>query len=59
MYKITQALRSRTFWTVVILAAINTVPQLRGLVSQPVLDGVNVALTFIAGYFHVNPSQQY
>ena len=55
MNKITQALQSRTFWTVVLLAALNTVPQLEGQFDESTLDIVNVLLTALAGYFRVSP----
>lgn len=59
MTKLKLTLKSRTFWTVVLLVAINTVPQLKGAVSQQVLDIVNTVLGVLAAYFHVNPSQNY
>jgi hypothetical protein len=59
MNKLALAVRSRTFWTVVLLVAMNTIPQLKGLVSQQVLDGINTVLGLLAAYFHVNPSQNY
>ena len=59
MNKIVLALKSRTFWTVVLLVLLNTVPQLKGTVSQNVLDLINGVLGLAATYFHVNPSRNY
>jgi len=59
MNKVLQAIQSRTFWTIVVLVAVNTLPQLKGLVSQHTLDVINTVLGFVATYFHVNPSQNY
>lgn len=59
MTKVLQALRSRTFWTVVAIVAVNTLPQVRQYLPQGVSDFMNVALGFAATYFHVNPSQSY
>jgi hypothetical protein len=60
MNKITQALTSRTVWTVVVIVLLNTVPALKNMFpSAAWLDSVNGLLTLLAGYFHVNPSQNY
>lgn len=59
MFKLTQALQSRTFWTIVVLVSLNTIPQLRGMVSTSVLDMLNVILGAVATAFHINPSQNY
>jgi hypothetical protein len=59
MNKIILAFKSRTFWTVVLLICLNTVPELKGLVSQNALDVINGILGLIATYFHVSPSQEY
>jgi hypothetical protein len=57
MSKFALALRSRTFWTVVVMLVFNLIPHLP--VDQSVKDLVNGILTLLAAYFHVNPSQNY
>lgn len=57
MEKLSRLLKSRGFWTVIILGVINTVPQLKGLVSDGVLDIINTVLVILASYFKLNPSQ--
>ena len=57
MTKIMLALKSRTFWTVVVMLIVNLIPHLP--VSQPLKDLINSILTLLAVYFHVNPSQNY
>ena len=60
MNKIILALKSRTFWTVVILLLINVVPAVKNVFPNAAwLDTVSTVLTFLAGYFHVSPSQNY
>jgi hypothetical protein len=59
MERISQILKSRTFWTVVLLVGINTVPQLQGLIPDQLINVINVALGTVATYFHINPSQTY
>lgn len=59
MGKITLALKSRTFWTLVLTWLVVHGPiisQLLPLSWKPMIDG---ALVLIATYFHVNPSQNY
>jgi len=51
--------KSRTFYTVLLLVLLNTVPQLKGLVSQQIIDIINTILGILVTYFHVNPSQNY
>ena len=57
MNKVTLALQSRTFWTVVVMMVFNLIPQLP--VDQAVKDLINGVFTLVAAYFHVNPSQNY
>ena len=57
MNKIALMLKSRTFWTVVVMLVFNLIPQLP--VDQGVKDLVNGILTLLATYFHINPSQNY
>ena len=60
MTKLLLALKSRTVWTVVLILLINTVPTLKGLFPNAAwLDTATTVLTILAGYFHVNPSQNY
>jgi hypothetical protein len=60
MNKLMLALKSRTVWTVVLLVLINSVPVIKNAFPNAAwLDTVNTLLTLLAGYFHVNPSQQY
>jgi hypothetical protein len=59
MERITLIVKSRTFWTVVLLVGLNTVPQFKGIIPDQVVDIINIALGTIATYFHINPSQKY
>lgn len=59
MNKLTLALKSRTFWTLVVTWLILHGPILSQLLPQewkPIIDG---ALLILATLFHVNPSQDY
>ncbi len=56
MEKFLRLLKSRGFWTVIILGVINTIPQLKGMVSDSVLDVINTVLVLLASYFKANPS---
>jgi hypothetical protein len=59
MNKIIKVLKSRTFWTIVVLVLFNGVSSIRNLVApeyQPILD---ILLGLAATYFHINPSQKY
>ena len=58
MNKLSLLFNSRTFWTLLvgfvfnaIVPALNLSPELR--------DTVNGIIVIVAGYFHVNPSQNY
>ena len=57
MSKIELALRSRTFWTAVVMLVLNLIPH--APVSQDLKDLINGALTLLITYFHLNPSQNY
>lgn len=59
MQKIGQVLTSRTFWTIAIMLAFNLITYIHPFVSDSIFGLVNGALTLIATYFHVNPSQNY
>lgn len=59
MQKLVQVLKSRTFWTLVVMVLVNGIPSVRESIpasAQPVVD---IALGLLATYFHVNPSQKY
>ena len=59
MLKIAQALKSRTFWTLVVLFIINGINGIHNQIPPALLTIVDVAMTMLATYFHVNPSQSY
>ncbi len=60
MSKILQTLRSRTFWTLVLMLSINSIPEIKNAFPNVAwLDTVNSLLTLLATYFHVNPTQVY
>lgn len=59
MNKIALAFRSRTFWTIVVIVLINTLPQVKQYFPQGLYDVVNPVLGFLAAYFHISPSQDY
>jgi tRNA(His) 5'-end guanylyltransferase len=56
MDKFLRLLKSRGFWTVIVLGLINTIPDLKGMVSDQVLDVINLVLVILASYFKANPS---
>ena len=56
--KLIRALTSRTVWTALLTFVVAIVPEFQELLGsayEPVLG----LLTFITGYFKVNPSQEY
>lgn len=59
MNKIKQALKSRTFWTIVLTIIVNAVNANMKLFPADALDTVNIVLGLITTYFHVTPSQTY
>lgn len=60
MTKVLKALKSRTFWTAVVLLLVNIIPDIKHAFPNAAwLDTVNGALVALIGYFHVNPSQDY
>ncbi len=59
MNKITLALGSRTFWTLVLIIIMAEVPIFKEMIKAPYYDGIMVALGIIATYYHVSPSQVY
>lgn len=52
-------LKSRTFWTLILMFAINGYAAISGQLPNGVDMIVNLVLTTAATYFHVNPSQPY
>ena len=59
MYKIGQALKSRTFWTLVVMFIINGISGIRENINPGWLTTIDSVLGILAAYFHVNPSQNY
>ena len=59
MYKIGQALKSRTFWTLVLMFIINGISGVREQINPGWLTTIDSVLGILAAYFHVNPSQNY
>jgi len=59
MLKIAQALKSRTFWTLVALFIINGITGIRENINPSALTLIDTVLTVVATYLHVNPSQNY
>ncbi len=52
-------LSSRTFWTLVLMFVINGYAAIKGTVPGGVDVAINLMLSTLAAYFHVNPSQTY
>lgn len=59
MQKLTQILKSRTFWTIAILFVINGLNGVHSMIPSTVVPYLDGALALLATYFHVNPSQNY
>lgn len=59
MNKIVLALKSRTFWTLVLMVCLIEVPIFRQVIHQPYYDGIMALLGLLATYYHVTPSQVY
>jgi hypothetical protein len=59
MNKLGQLLKSRTFITLVVMFAFNALQVFSPSLSPEVRDTINGILVLIAGYYKVNPSQQY
>lgn len=56
--KIALALRSKTVLTVIAMFIYNGLSSVKDLVPLKYQDAVNVALTMLAAYFRVNPSEK-
>ncbi len=59
MSKIALTLRSRTFWTIVLLFVIGGFDSISNVIPAGMATPVEGVLALLAAYFHVNPSQQY
>lgn len=59
MNKISLALHSRTFLTIVVIIGLNTLPQVKDILPQGVYNVLNPILGLLATYFHVKPHQDY
>lgn len=59
MNKITLALKSRTFWTLIVLFVVNGVNAIHDSIPATNLQVVDAILGFLITYFHISPSQQY
>lgn len=57
--RLSQILKSRTFWATVLMVFVNTVNANASLLDQHTLDVVNAILGIAVTYFHINPSQDY
>lgn len=55
MDKIKLALKSRTFWTVVVLFIVGGFDGVKDLIPQALQLPLEGFLTLLAGYFRVNP----
>jgi len=59
MFKITQALNSRTFWTIAVAIIVNTINANVAFIPAGWMDFINPILGLLATFYHVNPSQNY
>ena len=59
MNKLTQFFTSRTVWTIIVMLAFNLIAYIHPFVSDALYTLINGLLTILAGYFHINPSQNY
>ncbi|MES2006890.1 MAG: hypothetical protein V4436_02145 [Patescibacteria group bacterium] len=59
MNKVLLALKSRTIWTIVLMFVIGGVNAVSTFIPPVVEVPLMGALSFLAMYFHVNPSQNY
>ena len=57
--KVALALGSRTFWTIVLLVLLNTLPEIKNSIPAKTFDLINTIVGVIATYFHVSPRQDY
>ena len=52
-------LKSRTFWTIVVLFLVSGVTAIKAFIPTSLQPVVDLVLSALAVYFHVNPSQDY
>ena len=52
-------LKSRTFWTIVLLFIVSGVTAVKAFIPTSIQPVVDLVLSALAVYFHVNPSQSY
>lgn len=54
-----KAKSSRTFWTLVLMVLLATIPELKELIPAPYYNAAMAGLGALAAYFKLNPSQEY
>jgi hypothetical protein len=59
MNKIMLALKSRTFWVVVLMFLTGGIQAISNIIPDSLLPVVEGGLGLLAAYFHVTPSQNY
>ena len=59
MQKITSLLKSRQFWTIVVMFVVNGFEGVKELVPASILPAINTLLGIFAVYFRVSPKQQF
>lgn len=59
MNTIKTILKSRTVWTALAMFIVAGTHGIEGLIPASSVPYVEAFLTFLVGYFHINPSQQY
>lgn len=59
MSKFSLTLKSRTFWTIVVLFLVNGVTAIHSSIPVDALPLVDGFLSILGIYFHVNPSKNY
>ena len=59
MQRLSLALTSKVFWTIVVMVAVAVVPKLKDFMSPVVFGVVESALGVLASYFNVNPSPSF
>lgn len=59
MEKIAKLLKSRTFWTIVVMFLTGGVHAVTQFIPADLLVYVEGALGILATYFHANPKQQF
>ena len=57
--KLLQALKSRTFWTIVVTFLVNGISAVRNFLPAYALPVVDVVLMVATVYFHIYPKQNF